>query len=109
MGVLLVRQGAGYTLYAGLARSPAVIALPLDGQGRVVGPPAPLIDLADAGATPQERARKLRLIGGELIIDLVPFTFSLQANASDAPQLRRAVWAWDVIAGGWVLHQPAMP
>jgi hypothetical protein len=109
MGVLLVRQGAGYTLYAGLARSPAVIALPLDAQGRPAGAAATLIDLADAGATPQERARKLRLIGDKLRVDLVPFTFSLRAAASDTPQLRRAVWAWDVIAGGWVLHQPAMP
>jgi hypothetical protein len=109
MGVLVVRQGAGYTLYAGLARSPAIIAVPLDAQGRVIGPPAQLIDLTAAGATPQERARKLRLSGGALVADLVPFTFSLQANATDTPQIRRATWAWDTAAGAWALHQPAMP
>jgi hypothetical protein len=107
MGVLVVRQGAGYTLYAGLARSPEVIALPLDAQGRPAGPAASLLDLTAAGATPQERARKLRLVDGQLLIDLVPFAFSLQANASDTPQLRRAAWAWDAAAGGWALRQAA--
>ncbi len=107
MGVLLVRQGAGYTLYAGLARRPEILALPLDAQGRPAGAAATLIDLADAGATPQERARKLRLVGDELRVDLVPFTFSLQAAASDTPQLRRAVWAWDAAAGAWALRQVA--
>ncbi len=107
MGVLVVRQGTGYTLYAGLARRPAIIALSLDAQGRATGPPAPLIDLAAAGATPQERARKLRLVSGELVADLVPFNFSLQANATDAPQIRRATWAWDAAAGAWALHQAA--
>jgi hypothetical protein len=105
MGVLLVRQGAGYTLYAGLARSPEVIALPLDAQGRPTGPAAALIDLTAAGATPQERARKLRLVDGELIIDMVPFAFSLQANATDVPQVRRAVWAWDAATGAWAPRQ----
>jgi hypothetical protein len=90
MGVLLVRQGTGYTLYAGLARRPEVIALPLDAQGRPAGAPSLLLDLSSAGATPQERARKLRLVGDDLVIDLVPFTFSLQANATDTPQLRCA-------------------
>ncbi len=108
MGVLLVRQGAGYTLYAGLARRPEVIALPLDAQGRPLGSPATLLDLTTTGATPQERARKLRLIGSELVIDLVPFTFSLQPNATDVPQVRRAVWMWDVATGQWTLHQAAM-
>ncbi|NNJ10252.1 hypothetical protein EKD04_007925 [Chloroflexales bacterium ZM16-3] len=107
MGVLLVRQGAGYTLYAGLARSPEVLALPLDSQGRALGPATTLLDLTEAGATPQERARKLRLIGGELVADLVPFAFSLQANATDTPQIRRATWFWDAAAGAWSLRQPA--
>jgi hypothetical protein len=61
------------------------------------------------GATPQERARKLRLVGGELLADLVPFNFSLQANATDTPQIRRATWAWEATAGTWVMRQPAMP
>ncbi len=108
VGVLLVRQGVGYTLYAGLARHPEVIALPLDAQGRPSGSPATLLDLTTAGATPQERARKLRLVGGELVIDLVPFTFSLQPNATDVPQVRRAVWGWDAAAGAWGLRQAAV-
>jgi hypothetical protein len=107
MGVLVVRQGAGYTLYAGLARRPAIVAVPLDGQGRAIGPAAQLIDLLDAGATPQERARKLRLVGGALLADLVPFNFSLQANATDAPQIRQAAWGWDAAAGAWALRQAA--
>ncbi|MEI7771368.1 MAG: hypothetical protein WCI67_15365 [Chloroflexales bacterium] len=105
MGVLVVRQGVGYTLYAGLARRPAIIALPLDAQGRAAGPAAQVIDLLDAGATPQERARKLRLVGGELAADLVPFTFSLQANATDAPQIRRATWGWDAATSRWALRR----
>jgi hypothetical protein len=107
MGVLVVHQGAGYTLYAGLARRSEVVALPLDAQGRPSGPPAALLDLTVAGATPQERARKLRLVGDKLVIDLVPFTFSLQPNATDAPQVRRAVWDWDAAAGAWGLRQAA--
>jgi hypothetical protein len=107
MGVLVVRQGAGYTLYAGLARRPEVVAVPLDAQGRAAGPPATLLDLTTAGATPQERARKLRLVGGVLVADLVPFNFSLQANATDAPQIRQATWAWDATAGAWALRQAA--
>ncbi|MBX0326471.1 hypothetical protein K2Z83_02020 [Oscillochloris sp. ZM17-4] len=107
MGVLLVRQGAGYTMYAGLARRPEVVALPLDAQGRAAGPPVQLLDLTAAGATPQERARKLRLVGDDLVIDLVPFTFSLQANATDVPQVRRAVWGWDAATGKWSLRQAA--
>jgi hypothetical protein len=108
MGILVVRQGMGYTLYAGLARRPEVVAVPLDAQGRVVGPPSQLLDLMAAGATPQERARKLRLVGGELLADLVPFNFSLQANATDTPQIRRVTWAWDTAVGAWALRQPAM-
>ncbi len=109
MGVLVVRQGAGYTLYAGLARRPEVIALPLDAQGRPTGPASLLLDLSAAGATPQERARKLRLTGGDLVIDLVPFTFSLQPNATDIPQIRRAAWGWDASAGQWELRQAIRP
>jgi hypothetical protein len=108
MGVLLVRQGAGYTLYAGLARQPEVLALPLDAQGRPSGSPTTLLDLTEARATPQERARKLRLVGDQLVVELVPFNFSLQANASDVPQVRRATWAWDAAAGRWVLRQAAL-
>lgn len=107
MGVLLVRQGLGYVLYAGSARSPEVLALPLDAQGKSAGPVTPLLDLTQAGATPQERARKLRLVGSELIVDLVPFTFSLQANASGTAPLRRATWHWDTAAGAWALQGPA--
>jgi hypothetical protein len=101
----VVRQGAGYTLYAGLARRPLIVALPLDAQGHAAGPATQMIDLLDAGATPQERARKLRLVGGALVADLVPFNFSLQANATDAPQIRQATWSWDGAAGAWVLRQ----
>lgn len=107
LGVLLVRQGAGYTLYAGLARSPALIALPLDSRGRPSGPPATMLDLTAAGATPQERARKLRLVGDQLLVDLVPFAYSLQINATDRPPSRRAVWVWDAERGGWSLSRPA--
>jgi hypothetical protein len=107
IGVLLVRQGAGYTLYAGLARSPEVIALPLDARGRPAGPPVTLLDLTTIGATPQERARKLRLVNGELVVDLAPFTFSLQVNASGTPPLRRATWHWESTAGAWASDTPA--
>jgi hypothetical protein len=107
MGVLVVRQGAGYTLYAGLARRPAIIALTLDAQGHPVGTPVTMLDLTLAGATPQERARKLRLIGDQLVIELIPFTFSLQANATNIPQVRRAVWGWDMDVGQWTLRQSA--
>lgn len=107
MGVLVVRQGAGYTLYAGLARRPAIIALPLDAQGHATSPATQIIDLLDAGASPQERVRKLRLVGDTLVADLVPFTFSLQANATDTPQIRKATWTWDAATGAWVLHQAA--
>lgn len=107
MGVLVVRQGAGYTLYAGLARRPEVIALPLDARGSPAGPLATLLDLTAAGATPQERARKLRLVGDELQVELVPFTFSLQANASDVPPVRRVAWAWEAAAGAWTLRRAA--
>lgn len=105
MGVLVVRQGSGYTLYAGLARQPTVIALPLDAQGRASGPPTTLLNLNEAGATPQERVRKLRLIDNELVADLVPFTFSLQINATDIPQVRQARWIWNPSANTWVLRR----
>ncbi|WP_129628792.1 hypothetical protein [Candidatus Oscillochloris fontis] len=102
MSVLVLRHGGGYTLYAGLARRPLVLALPLDAHGQPRGPAQPLIDLSQAGATPQERARKLRLVGEQLQIDLVPFTYSLQANATDTPQIRTLTWQWDAVHGVWV-------
>lgn len=107
LGVLVVRQGDGLVLYAGLARSPAIVAVALDAQGRAAGPATPLIDLADAGATPQERARKLRLVDGALVADLIPFTYALQSSASSAPPLRQATWAWDATTRGWAVQQPA--
>jgi len=107
MGVLVVRQGDGLMLYAGLARSPAIVAVPLDAQGRAAGPAAPLLDLAEAGASPQERARKLRLVDGVLVADLVPFNFSLQSSASGSPQVRRAAWGWDAAAGAWRVRERA--
>ncbi len=107
MGVLVVRQGERLMLYAGLARSPDIVAVPLDEQGLAAGPITPLIDLTLAGATPQERARKLRLVNGVLVADLVPFNFSLQSSASGSSQLRRAAWEWDTVASRWVVQQAA--
>jgi hypothetical protein len=107
MGVLVVRQGGRLMLYAGLARSPDIVAVPLDEQGQAAGPVTPLIDLMQAGATPQERARKLRLVNGVLLADLVPFNFSLQSSASGSSQLRHATWEWDTTASGWIVQQVA--
>lgn len=107
MGVLVVRQGESLMLYAGLARSPEIVAVRLDKDGRAAGPVTPLLDLTLAGAGPQERARKLRLVNGLLVADLVPFAYSLQSSVSGTPQLRRATWSWDGAAGDWVLHEPA--
>lgn len=87
LGVLVVRQGDTLVRYA--------------------GPATPLIDLAAAGASPQERARTLRLVDGRLVADLIPFTYALQSSASSAPPLRRAIWAWDPAAPGWAVQQPA--
>lgn len=107
MGVVAVRTGAGHELYAGLARSPEVVAVPLDARGLAAGPPRPLLDLAEAGATPSERARKLRLVRGELIVDLVPFNYSLQNSASGTPQTRRATYVYDPATAAWVASSPA--
>lgn len=107
MGVMVVRQAGSLVLYAGLARSPDIVAVPLDEQGQAAGPVRPLIDLIKAGATPQERARKLRLINGVLVADLVPFNFSLQSSASGSPRARQAAWTWDTTANGWVVQQVA--
>ncbi len=107
MGVAVVRSGDGYLLLAGLARSPAIVAVPLDAQGMAAGPPAPAIDLAAGGATASERARKLRLVNGELVVDLVPFNFSLQTSASGQTQVRRAGWVYDLINGEWVVSRQA--
>lgn len=105
MGVLVVRVGEGYELYAGSARRPEVVAVTLDDQGNAVGEPRLLIDLTQAGATPSERARKLRLVGGKLVIDLVPFNYSFQSSASNVQQLRRATMAW--ASGAWIVAEPA--
>lgn len=107
MGVVVLRAGEGYTLLAGLARSPEVVAVPLDGQGLATGPAMPAIDLTAGGATPSERARKLRLVNGELIVDLVPFNYSLQTSASGQSQVRRAAWVFDPFADAWVVSRPA--
>ncbi len=107
MGVVVARVGEGYMLYAGLARSPEIIAVPLDAQGLATGPATPIIDLTTAGATPSERARKLRLVNGELVVDLLPFNYSLQASASGQTQIRRAGWVFDLINGEWVVSRQA--
>jgi hypothetical protein len=105
MSVLVVRQGAGYELYAGLARRPEVIALTLDADGNPQGEPRLLIDLTAAGADPSERARKLRLREDRLLVDLVPFNYSLQANASGVPQTRSASWVYDREQSTWIVAQ----
>ncbi len=107
MGVLVVRSGTGYELYAGLARSPAVLAVPLDGRGGVSGSPRQLLDLTEAGATPSERARKLRLVDGELLVDLVPFNFSLQTSGSGLQPNRVAGWRYDPATSSWVVSRTA--
>jgi hypothetical protein len=107
MGVLVVRLGEGYQLYAGSARRPEIVTVDLDAHGNAVGGPRLLLDLTQAGATASERARKIRLSGGRLTVDLVPFNFSLQSSASDKPQLRRVIWAYDAAAGAWLVEQQA--
>jgi hypothetical protein len=106
MGLLVVRVGAGYELYVGLARSPEVLALPLDARGAPSGPPRLLLDLTEAGATPSERARKLRLVEGELVADLVPFNYSLQTSAAAEPN-RIAAWRFDPATGAWLVSRRA--
>ena len=108
MGVLVVRVGAGYELYAGLARSPQIVAVPLNEQGVATGPARPLIDLTTAGAAPSERARKLRIVADELVAELVPFNFSLQGSASAQAQIRRATWRYDQAAVAWVVSRTAV-
>lgn len=107
MGVTVLRSGEGFLLLAGLARSPEVVAVPLDAQGLAAGPAATVIDLTQGGATPSERARKLRLVNGELVVDLVPFNFSLQASASGQTQVRRAGWVYDLFKDEWTVSRPA--
>ncbi len=107
MGVAVARRGDGFLLLAGLARSPEIVAVPLDAAGMPAGPPEPAIDLTTAGATPSERARKLRLVNGELAVDLVPFNYSLQTSASGQSQVRRAGWVFDLINGEWVVSRQA--
>ena len=105
LSVLIVETGQGYELYAGLARRPEVIAVALDARGQAREAPRLLLDLTQAGASASERARKLQVAGGMLLVDLVPFNYSLQSSASDLPQVRRAVWAWDTRA--WVAQHGA--
>jgi len=107
MGVLVAQVGEGHELYAGLARSPEIVAVSLDADGNAASEPRLLIDLTEAGAAPSERARKLRLVNGTLTVDLVPFNYSLQSSASDQPQLRQAAWTYDPSTGAWVVSQPA--
>lgn len=107
MGVVVIKTGAGYQLLAGLARSPTVVAVPLDSRGLATGPATPVLDLTAAGATPSERARKLRLVNGELVVDLVPFNYSLQTSASGQTQVRRAGWVYDLINGEWIVSRQA--
>jgi hypothetical protein len=107
MGVTVLRSGDGFLLLAGLARSPDVVAVPLDAQGLAVGPPTTVIDLTAGGATPSERARKLRLVNGELVVDLVPFNFSLQTSASGQTQVRKAGWVYDLFEHEWIVSRPA--
>jgi hypothetical protein len=106
MGLLVVRVGAGYELYMGLARSPEVLALPLDARGAPSGPVRLLLDLTEAGATPSERARKLRLVEGELVADLVPFNYSLQTSAAAEPN-RIATWSFDLATSAWQVSRRA--
>jgi hypothetical protein len=106
MGLLVDRMGSGYALYIGLARSPELLLLPLDSLGQPTGPLQPLLDLTTAGATASERARKLRLVNGELTVDLVPFNYSLQTSAAAMPN-RVAAWRYDASGGAWVVSRPA--
>lgn len=105
LSVLIVETGQGYDLYAGLARRPEVMVVALDARGQVRETPRPLLDLTQAGASASERARKLQVADGRLLVDLVPFNYSLQSSASDVPQVRRVTWAWD--ARVWVAQQAA--
>lgn len=107
MGVQVVAAGDRYDLYAGLARSPEILVVSLDAQGNPAAAPRLLLDLTEAGAAPSERARKIRLIGADLVVDLVPFNYSLQSSASDRPPLRRAVWSYNAETSAWVVSQPA--
>lgn len=107
LGILVVRAGTGYELYASLARSPEIIALPLDAQGNPAGPPRLLIDLTTGGAAASERARKLRLVDGNLVVDLIPFNYSLQGSASSSTQSRRLVWSFDPQKKLWLAQTQA--
>ncbi len=107
MGVTVVRANRRYLLLVGLARRPAIIAVPLDGQGHATGPPVEIIDLTAGGATASERARKLRFADGELSVDLVSFNYTLQVNASGTSPLRRAFWRYDAHTRQWIVARHA--
>lgn len=107
MGVTVVRADRRYLLLAGLARRPAIVAVPLDGRGYATGSPVEIIDLTAGGASASERARKLRFADGELSVDLVPFNYTLQVNASGTSPLRRAVWRYDAPARQWKVARHA--
>ncbi|PDW04791.1 hypothetical protein [Candidatus Viridilinea mediisalina] len=109
MGILVVERGEGYELYLALARSPEVMALPLDANGMPAGDMRPLLDLEQAGASASERVRKLRLVDDELIADLVPFNYSLQTSAANEPN-RVAAWRYNATTGQWeVSRRAALP
>lgn len=107
MGVTVARTGANFLLLAGMARQPLIVAIPLNRQGHALGEAQPVIDLTEGGAQPGERARKLRIVDDRLIVDLVPFNYSLQHNASGQTRLRRAVWRYDAAKGRWSALQRA--
>lgn len=107
MGVTVVRADSRYLLLAGLARRPAIVAVPLDERGQAAGSPVEIIDLTAGGATASERARKLRFANGELSVDLVSFNYTLQVNASGTSPLRRAVWRYDPHTQQWSVARHA--
>ncbi len=107
MGVTVVRADGRSMLLAGSARRPVIVAVPLDARGHATGPPVEIIDLTAGGATASERARKLRFVNGELIVDLVSFNYTLQVNASGPSPQRRAVWRYDDPTKGWAIARHA--
>jgi hypothetical protein len=104
MGVGVYNTPDGKRLFFGLARSPEVRSVALDGDGKFTGEPQPEFNYASHTLGGRRTARRIRFPDvGEMRLNMTDFNYSLQVASRRMEDL--LVYRLDETTGKWVFER----
>ncbi|MCU0507517.1 MAG: hypothetical protein MUC34_03790 [Anaerolineae bacterium] len=104
MGAAVYNTPAGKRLFFGLARSPEVRSVPLDGEGKFAGQPQSEFNYASHTLGGRRTARRIRFgDAGEMKLNMTDFNFSLQVASRRMEDL--LTYRLDESSGKWAFDK----